>query len=165
MVDPPPETRTVRSFCRICTAVCGILVEVEGDRVVRVRGDRDHPMSCGYTCAKGRALPAMHHHPDRLERPLMRIDGQLQPVTWEACLDDLGGRLRAVIGEHGPLQIGFDQEHATVWKVLSDGHGEPNAQGGLALTRHSAAHRHNLGGKACASSGIDASKELVAARK
>ena len=50
--------RTVRSFCRICTAVCGILVDVSGDQVVRVRGDSDHPFSHGYTCPKGRALPA-----------------------------------------------------------------------------------------------------------
>ena len=54
---PPPDVRTVRSFCRICTAVCGILVDVAGDEVVRVRGDRDHPFSHGYTCPKGRALP------------------------------------------------------------------------------------------------------------
>ena len=28
-------TRTVRSFCRVCTSVCGILVDVDGDDVVR----------------------------------------------------------------------------------------------------------------------------------
>jgi anaerobic selenocysteine-containing dehydrogenase len=49
--------KTVRSFCRICTSVCGILVDVEGDEVIRVRGDHDHPFSHGYTCPKGRALP------------------------------------------------------------------------------------------------------------
>ena len=64
----PEEVRTVRSFCRVCTSVCGILVDVDGDRVVRVRGDRDHPLSHGYTCAKGRALPSMHHHPGRIVR-------------------------------------------------------------------------------------------------
>ena len=47
------------SFCRICNAMCGILVTVEGDRVVRVRGDAEHPLSEGYTCPKGRALPAV----------------------------------------------------------------------------------------------------------
>jgi anaerobic selenocysteine-containing dehydrogenase len=101
-----PEVRTVQSFCRICTAICGILVDVSGDEVVRVRGDQEHPMSHGYTCAKGRALPKIHHHPDRIEQPMMRVDGQLQPVTWEACLDDLGGRLRAIIEEGGPDAIG-----------------------------------------------------------
>jgi anaerobic selenocysteine-containing dehydrogenase len=99
--------RTVRSFCRICTSVCGILVDVDGEMVTRVRGDREHPLSKGYTCPKGRALPQMHHHPDRIERPQMRIDGQLQDTTWEACLDDLGTRIRSVIDRHGPESLGI----------------------------------------------------------
>jgi anaerobic selenocysteine-containing dehydrogenase len=100
------ETRTVRSFCRICTAICGIVVEVAGDRVVRVRGDEDHPLSHGYTCPKGRALPGMHHHPDAIEEPMTRVGGQLRPVAWDACLDDLGERLRTIIDQDGPQAIG-----------------------------------------------------------
>jgi anaerobic selenocysteine-containing dehydrogenase len=99
-------TRTVRSFCRICTAICGIVVEVRGDRVLRVRGDPDHPLSHGYTCPKGRALPGVHHHPERIERPMMRVDGTLQPATWDACLDDLGDRLCTIVDRHGPEAIG-----------------------------------------------------------
>src|SRR5947208_4358637 len=98
--------RTVRSFCRICTSVCGILVDVDGDEVLRVRGDQEHPLSHGYTCAKGRALPQMHHHPDRLERPMMRVDGELQPTTWHECLDDLASRVRDIIERHGPSAVG-----------------------------------------------------------
>jgi anaerobic selenocysteine-containing dehydrogenase len=101
------DVRTVRSFCRICTSVCGILVDVEGDEVVRVRGDQDHPLSHGYICAKGRALPQMHHHPDRIERTMMEIDGRMQPTSWDACLDDLGSRVRAIIEEHGPAAVGI----------------------------------------------------------
>jgi anaerobic selenocysteine-containing dehydrogenase len=98
---------TVRSFCRICTSVCGILVDVEGDQVVRVRGDHDHPFSHGYTCPKGRALPLLHHHPDRLERPQMRVDGELHDTSWQACLDDLGTRLKDIIEQHGPESVAF----------------------------------------------------------
>ena len=97
----------MRSFCRVCTSVCGILVDVEEDEVVRVRGDQDHPFSRGYTCAKGRALPLLHHHPDRLERPRMRVDGRLQDTTWDACLDDLSTRLKDIIDRHGPEAVGF----------------------------------------------------------
>jgi hypothetical protein len=64
------EAHTVRSFCRICTAVCGVLVDVSGDRVVRVRGDRQHPLSHGYTCAEGRALPQMHPQSGSARAPL-----------------------------------------------------------------------------------------------
>jgi anaerobic selenocysteine-containing dehydrogenase len=86
--------------------VCGILVDVDGDQIVRVRGDREHPQTHGYTCPKGRALPKVHHHPDRIERPMMRIGDDLQPVTWEAGLDDLGDRLRRIIDRHGPEAVG-----------------------------------------------------------
>ena len=98
--------RTERSYCRICASLCGILVDVQGDRVVRVKGDRDHPLSRGYTCPKGRALPQLHHHPQRLERPLVRVDGSLQPASWEECLDNLGKRLREIIERHGPSSVG-----------------------------------------------------------
>lgn len=96
-----------RSFCRICTSLCGILVDTEGEKVLRVHGDPDHPLSRGYTCPKGRALPQMHHHPDRLERPLMKKQGALQPVSWDECLDDLGKKLRSIIDEHGPAAVGI----------------------------------------------------------
>lgn len=99
--------QTMRSFCRVCTSVCGILVDVEGDEVLRVRGDQDHPFSRGYTCPKGRALPQLHHHPDRLERPRMRADGRLRDTTWDACLDDLGTRLKDIIDRHGPQSVAF----------------------------------------------------------
>ncbi|HLF41265.1 MAG TPA: hypothetical protein VI854_07305, partial [Acidimicrobiia bacterium] len=49
--------RQVRTFCRMCNAMCGIVVHVDGDRVTKVGGDPDHPVSEGYTCPKGRALP------------------------------------------------------------------------------------------------------------
>lgn len=99
--------QTVRSFCRVCTSVCGILVDVDGGQVVRVRGDQDHPFSRGYTCAKGRALPLLHHHPDRLERPQMRLAGRLTDTSWDACLNDLGTRLREIIDRHGPESVAF----------------------------------------------------------
>jgi anaerobic selenocysteine-containing dehydrogenase len=100
------NVRTERTFCRVCASLCGILLDFEGDQVVRVRGDKEHPLSRGYTCPKGRALPQMHNHPERLERPMMRVDGKLQPTSWTALLDDLGAKLRRIIDEHGPSAVG-----------------------------------------------------------
>ena len=89
------------SYCRICAAACGIVVSVEGDRVLRVRGDDQHPVSRGYTCSKGRGLAAWHHASDRLDRP--RVRGR--EATWDALLTDLGGRLDSIIAESGPDAI------------------------------------------------------------
>lgn len=85
------------SFCRICNAMCGIVVTVAGDQVTRVRGDAEHPLSRGYTCPKGRALPAFHHDPRRLDHPT--IDGRR--VGWETMLDDVESRVRDTLDRIG----------------------------------------------------------------
>jgi anaerobic selenocysteine-containing dehydrogenase len=86
-----------RSYCRICAAACGIVVQVDGQRVLRVRGDVDHPASRGYTCSKGRALSLWHHDPGRLDRP--RLHGRV--VTWPELLDDLATSLGGIVTAHG----------------------------------------------------------------
>jgi anaerobic selenocysteine-containing dehydrogenase len=101
------ESRTERSYCRICTSMCGILVDIVGEKVVAVRGDRNHPVTRGYMCPKGSALPRMHHDPRRLERPLLRVEGALKPTSWDRCLGDLSTRLRGIIDRHGPASVGI----------------------------------------------------------
>jgi len=77
-----------QSVCRICTAQCGLLVTIDGDQVIEVRGDEEHPHSQGYTCSKGRALGSFHHDPERLDTPSLHGEA----VSWEICLDDLAAR-------------------------------------------------------------------------
>ena len=86
-----------RTYCRICVAACGLLVTVEGDQVVGIKGDRAHPDSAGYTCPKGRALGPHHHDPNRLDEPLVRGTA----TTWDACLGDLSNRIRQLIDTRG----------------------------------------------------------------
>ena len=97
---------THRSFCRFCEAACAITVDVDGDRVLRVRGDEENPLSRGYTCTKGRSLPDWHHHPDRLDVPEVRGEGGFERRPWTEVLDDLSARLRSLVAEHGPDSVG-----------------------------------------------------------
>ena len=91
-------TREQLSYCRICAAACSIVVTLDGNEVLRVRGDDTHPVSRGYTCSKGRGLAAWHHAPERLDRPRLRG----RAVTWDELLPDLAGRLESIIDGHGP---------------------------------------------------------------
>src|SRR3954462_8195886 len=92
----------VATACRICAVGCGTLVDIEGDRVVRVVGDPDDPWSYGYTCAKGRAGPEFHHAPDRLDVPMVRRDGTLTATSWDDALDDVAALTAGIVAEHGP---------------------------------------------------------------
>ena len=38
--------------CHLCEAMCGVVLEVEDERVVEVRGDTEDPFSAGYICPK-----------------------------------------------------------------------------------------------------------------
>ena len=83
------------------------MLTIEDDyRVVKVRGDRHHPISHGYTCPKGRALGELHHAPNRLDAPLIRRNGELVEVSWEEMLDDLAARLGDLLARKGPDSIG-----------------------------------------------------------
>ena len=89
--------------CRLCPAFCGMIVELEGDEVVGARGDREHPISRGYLCPKGRSVGAFHHHSARLDHP--SVDGGQS--NWDATLDDLAARMQSVISRGGPDAIGY----------------------------------------------------------
>ena len=94
----PTGSAEHRTYCRICAAGCGVVVTVDDERVVKVRGDVEHPVSRGYTCAKGRGIPEWHHATTRLDHP--RLDGR--QVSWDEVLDDLGARIASVVEESGP---------------------------------------------------------------
>ena len=63
-------------------------------------------MTHGYTCAKGRAMGAMHHAPDRLDEPPIRRGNRLVPVSWDELFDDLAEGLSRIAKESGPDAIG-----------------------------------------------------------
>lgn len=99
------EISTHKSFCRFCHAACAIEVDVADGRVVKVRGDRDNSMFRGYTCIKGRELPAQHNHPDRLRSSLRRKGNGFEEISSEQALDEIAERVRAIVDEHGPRAV------------------------------------------------------------
>lgn len=92
---------TVESFCRFCPTACGVTVTLSPDTVPAVKGDREHPVTKGYTCPKGRALGEWHTDPRRLDQ--MQVRGV--PMPAEAGLDDLAQVLSRIRAESDPASI------------------------------------------------------------
>ena len=94
--------RTVFRTCTLCEAMCGLRLDLDGDRIVSVRGDEDDPFSQGYICPKGVAIGDVHHDPDRLRTPLRRAaDGSFAPIGWYEAFDLVERRLQAVRARGG----------------------------------------------------------------
>lgn len=112
-----------RTFCRLCNAACGALVTVEDGQVTGVRGDRDHPISRGYLCPKGRALGRYHHHPDRLDHPLVRQGETLERRSWAETLDHLATSIEAAVETAGPSGLAMYKGTAHYLESAAVGYG------------------------------------------
>jgi anaerobic selenocysteine-containing dehydrogenase len=99
-------SETGKTYCRICSAFCGIEAKIENGRVTSVRGDASDAVSGGYSCVKGRQLPHQIHGPERLRSSLARgPDGRSQPIASEAALDEIAAKLERIVAEHGPRAV------------------------------------------------------------
>jgi anaerobic selenocysteine-containing dehydrogenase len=97
---------TYDSFCRSCTNLCAIKVDVEDGRVVHVAGNRDNPLFKGYTCIKGRSQPAYLYHPERLLHSLKRTPyGRFEKIAVEQAMDEIAANLLRIRNEFGPRAI------------------------------------------------------------
>ncbi|MCX4246375.1 molybdopterin oxidoreductase family protein [Paraliomyxa miuraensis] len=98
--------RTHFRTCNLCEAMCGIRIELEGERIAGIRGDDDDPFSRGHVCPKAVALKDLHEDPDRLRRPVRRTASGFSEITWEEALAEAAERLHAVQERHGRDALG-----------------------------------------------------------
>jgi len=101
--------RVVRSSCRACHGGCGVLVEVENNKVTSIRGDLDCPVNRGWLCIKGKRYNTITHHPDRLTDPLRKTKGSWKKISWEEALEEIAETFLHIKEKLGPesLVLGY----------------------------------------------------------
>ncbi|TSE01235.1 molybdopterin-dependent oxidoreductase [Skermania sp. ID1734] len=94
--------------CVLCECNCGITVELDGRRFAKIRGDKSHPASAGYTCEKAMRLDLYQNGPHRITSPLKRMpDGSYVEIDWDTALDEIAAKLAAIMQRHGGDKIFF----------------------------------------------------------
>ena len=92
---------------------CAVIVKVENNRVVKVKGDPDGYLNRGYICPRAKALPDRLTHPDRLLTPLKRAgsrgDGKWEPISWETALSEISHRFAESKAACGARSVAFCQ--------------------------------------------------------
>lgn len=96
----------VRTTCSLCEASCGAVMTVQDGEIIKVNADREDPLSGGFICAKGAAIPALESDPDRVRTPLLRKDGELVPVEWDEAFSFLDARLTQLMAKYGRQAVG-----------------------------------------------------------
>ncbi|MBN1530402.1 MAG: molybdopterin-dependent oxidoreductase [Thermoleophilaceae bacterium] len=92
--------------CILCECNCGIEVQLEGRSLARIRGDRNHPGSQGYTCNKAMRLDRYQNGPHRLTSPLRRRpDGGYDEIDWDTAVSEIAAGFLRIRDEHGGASI------------------------------------------------------------
>jgi anaerobic selenocysteine-containing dehydrogenase len=92
-------------LCRVCNKGCPMIAEVRDGRLAAVRGNKDNELFQGYTCVKGRAMPAFINGPGRLLRSQRRSPGGFEPIPVAAAMDEIAARLSEILDKYGPRSI------------------------------------------------------------
>ncbi|PVU75228.1 formate dehydrogenase subunit alpha [Sulfolobus sp. SCGC AB-777_G06] len=93
------------TICPFCGVGCGLLLDVENGKVVRVIPEKDHIVSKGKICGKGATAHKTLYLPGRLTRPLKRVGDSFVEVGWEEALSEIAERIKEVKEKYGGKAI------------------------------------------------------------
>jgi formate dehydrogenase major subunit len=140
--------REVDSLCPYCGVGCQVTYGVKDERIVVADG-RDGPANHNRLCVKGRFGFGYIHHPHRLTKPLIRLEGvakhaqdsvdpanpwtHFRQASWEEALDRAAGGLWRIREETGPRSLagfgsakGSNEEAYLFQKLVRMGFGSNN---------------------------------------
>jgi anaerobic selenocysteine-containing dehydrogenase len=105
-MNAPLATEWKKTACIICSLNCGLEVQTEGGRIVKARGDKDHPTSQGYVCEKSQRMDFYQNGADRITSPKRRrADGSYEDIDWASAICEIAEKLAAVKSKHGGASI------------------------------------------------------------
>lgn len=142
--------RTVRTTCPYCGVGCGVLAQTDGQRLIAVQGDPEHPANHGRLCVKGTALPETQLAAGRLLTPTIRgAQG-----TWAEALDAVASGFDEIIRADGPDAVAFylsgqllTEDYYVANKLMKGfiGSGNVDTNSRLCMASAVAAHKRAFG--------------------
>ena len=98
----------VHSACVLCSNGCACDIAVKDGAMVGIRGRADYLVNHGRLGPKGLFASWQGvSHPDRLTRPMIRVNGELVECSWDVAMNRIVERSQELLRERGPLSHGF----------------------------------------------------------
>lgn len=130
-----------RSACPYdCPDACGLLVETDGQKIYKVSGDPQHPVTDGFICRKMSRYEDTVNHKERILYPMKRLGkkgrGNFMRISWDEAIKEITDRWKALILSHGPSCI-LPYSYSGVEHLIQNKCGEAffNRMGAVRLIR------------------------------
>ena len=92
-----------------CPDTCAMIYEIKDNKVISVKGNKDHPYTRGGLCVKVKDFDKKHYHPDRLLYPLKRVgakgEKKFERIKWSEAIKTITDKWKEIIKEYGPQAI------------------------------------------------------------
>ena len=101
----PWEMKHVGTICTHCADGCKTTLGVRNNQIIR-GNNRDHSGINGeFLCVKGRYAFDFVHSPERLQTPLVKKNGKLEPAAWSEALALVAAKFKAVQSRGGKFAV------------------------------------------------------------
>jgi NADH-quinone oxidoreductase subunit G len=108
----PWEMTHVGTICTHCADGCRTTLGVRNEKIIR-GNNRDHSGINGeFLCIKGRYAFDFTEHPDRLQMPLMKVNGKFEEVSWSKALEAVAKKFAEVKARGGKFGV-IGSNHTT----------------------------------------------------
>ncbi len=105
----------IKGICSFCGGNCGIELLVKDNKIIEVKGDKNHPISKGFICPKGKALPEIVHSKDRLSKPMKKDkNGNWIEIDYKDAIDIIAKKLKSLKDEFGAEALSMHTGEAGV---------------------------------------------------
>ena len=100
MTMMPTTTEWQPTACILCECNCGVEVQLEGRTLAKIRGDKAHPGSQGYTCNKAMRLDHYQNGRHRLDvaaAPARRT-ARFEEIDWDTAISEVAAGFKRIAG-------------------------------------------------------------------
>ncbi|HOP21823.1 MAG TPA: formate dehydrogenase subunit alpha [Gammaproteobacteria bacterium] len=99
------STEKTRTICTYCGVGCNLEVATKDNQILSIQASSDAEVNQGHTCLKGRYAFGFYNHPERLQSPMVRQNGELVECSWDEAYDFIQEKLTKLISEFGKNTI------------------------------------------------------------
>ena len=102
--------RVVKTCCpHNCYDTCGELVYIKDEKVIKIEGNPEHPITKGHLCLKGFANVQKINSEERVKYPLLRVgergEGKFKRITWDEAMDYMVEKIQTIVESHSPEAV------------------------------------------------------------
>ncbi|SKC42123.1 molybdopterin-dependent oxidoreductase [Maledivibacter halophilus] len=94
--------KKIRFSCPLdCFDACSMIATINEGKVVKIEGDKSHPLTQGFVCKKGKKHLERLYHPDRILNPKKKYKEKWIDISYDEAIDEISEKFKKIKAHYG----------------------------------------------------------------